>query len=613
MFPRLFRRPSHRPCRHPRRGNRLRLEVLEDRLALSTYYVAVDGNNNNSGLSPTQAFATIQHGLDTAVNPGDIVSVEGGTYKEQATFSSKGNSLHSITLSNYDGQSVILNGSGLTNSDTALDIDDASYAIVTGLTIENVQNSQDAIGATIEGTSSHITLQNDTFTNIHGLGAYGIYLNGTKDANGVQSHLSHVTLSGDTLDGIASISDPGANGTYGIWLYGPTGGTPNIQNVSVSGDQIYNITTAAGNKNDDTCGIRVEGAAAYVSLSSNVIHEINGPENLSVTSPNNGMAITIYGESATAISNLTISQNTIYDSQLGTSEALTLDGNVNGFKITSNLVHDVSNIGIDCIGGDTQFDNTTPPASVNFARHGTVSHNTVYNAHSTYGGGFAAGIYVDGGRNIVLTDNITHDNDEGLEVGAENADAIAESITVSDNLIYNNTQAGLKFGGYDASAGMVENSYFVNNTVYNNDTTLTGEGQLNISDASNCVVSNNIFDAVGNEALVDSEPAVKNGKLLSSNVQLDYNLYYTPLGANDASAFIWNNTAYSSFAAYQSGSHQDAHSIFADPQFVDASANNFALASGSPAIGAGTSKTYWYAPKNFNGQTRSLPPNIGAY
>ena len=136
---------------------------------------------------------------------------------------------------------------------------------------------------------------------------------------------------------------------------------------------------------------------------------------------------------------------------------------------------------------------------------------------------------------------------------------------------------------------------------------------MNVSDASNCVVSNNIFDAEGNEALIDSEPAVKNGQLLSSNVLLDYNLYYTPLGANDPSAFIWDNTVYKSFAAYKSGSHQDSHSLFANPEFVNASAGDFALASGSPALRAGTSQTNWYASKNFLGQTRSLPPNIGAY
>jgi hypothetical protein len=113
--------------------------------------------------------------------------------------------------------------------------------------------------------------------------------------------------------------------------------------------------------------------------------------------------------------------------------------------------------------------------------------------------------------------------------------------------------------------------------------------------------------------LIDSEPAVQNGHLLSGNIQLDYNLYYTPLGRNDPSAFIWNDTPYASFTAYRNGSHQDAHSLFADPKFVNAGTADFALAVGSSAIGAGTSKASWYAPKNFNGQTRSLPPNIGAY
>lgn len=180
-------------------------------------------------------------------------------------------------------------------------------------------------------------------------------------------------------------------------------------------------------------------------------------------------------------------------------------------------------------------------------------------------------------------------------------------------MIYHNTQAGLKFGGYASSAGMVENSYFVNNTVYNNDTKLTGEGQLCISDASNCVVSNNIFDATGKEALLDSEPDVVNGHLLSSNVQLDYNLYYTPQGSKDPSAFTWNDVAYSSFAGYKNSSKQDHHSIFADPKFTNAAAGDFELMAGSPALKAGTSQTNWFAPKNFVGQTRSLPPNIGAY
>ena len=109
-----------------------------------------------------------------------------------------------------------------------------------------------------------------------------------------------------------------------------------------------------------------------------------------------------------------------------------------------NVVHDVTNIGIDCTGGYSSID--IKWNGVAATRNGTVSGNTVYNEHCPYDHGFAAGIYVDGGQNIVLTDNVSHDNDEGLEVGAEQHDGKAMNITVSDNLLYHNTQAGLVFG-----------------------------------------------------------------------------------------------------------------------------------------------------------------------
>ncbi len=334
-----------------------------------------------------------------------------------------------------------------------------------------------------------------------------------------------------------------------------------------------------------------------MTLAGNVIHDVDGPE---------AMGITIYGTSATPVSKLTISRNQIYNCQLGMSEALTLNGNINGFQIANNLVHDVSNIGIDCIGGDTSIN--IGWSGVGIARNGTVSGNTVYNAHSSYGGGYAGGIYVDGGRAIVLTDNITHNNDIGLEVGAENAGITATGITVSNNLIYLNDKAGLAFGGYQASVGRVANCYFVNNTVWNNDTLGVGDGQLWIQDASNNVVANNIFVAVGSEVLIASYPDVAN-----TGDRLDYNLYFTSAAANDPAPFTWNNTAYSSFAAYHNGSHEDAHSHFADPRFVNAAAGDFTLMAGSPALHAGTSMRLWYAPKNFNGQTRTLPPDVGAY
>ena len=460
-----------------RRPITLRLETLEDRLALSAYYVATNGNDNNTGLSPTQAFATIQQGLDSATSPGDTVYVEGGTYRQQLNLSSSGNAQHPITLRNYNAQKVILDGSGAGNpainvqgvgnvaisgleiQDTdsggnpVIDVYNASNVTLSGLTIDNVRcgSGQQAIGITIEGNCSHVMVSNSTIRDLTGQGAYGVYVDGTTNSNGT---LSNLTITGNTVDALASSNDPGGNGTYGIWLYDPNNNMTNVRNVVISNNRVYNLTTDSRNTGDDCSGIRVEGTAANVAITGNTIHEINGPENLQVVPALNapdGMGITIYGASASPITNLTISHNTIYDNDNAWSENLTLNGNISGFQISNNLVHDVSNIGIDCIGGDSSIDINWNGVAA--ARNGTVSGNTVYNEHCPYGGGFAAGIYVDGGQNIVLTDNVSHDNDEGLEVGAELHDAKAANITVSDNLLYHNSQVGLVFGAFSRARG----------------------------------------------------------------------------------------------------------------------------------------------------------------
>jgi len=47
-----------------------------------------------------------------------------------------------------------------------------------------------------------------------------------------------------------------------------------------------------------------------------------------------------------------IDGNEVYDCDPAPSEALTLNGNVDGFQVTNNVVHDVNTIGIDAIGGE---------------------------------------------------------------------------------------------------------------------------------------------------------------------------------------------------------------------------------------------------------------------
>jgi hypothetical protein len=467
---------------------RLELERLEQRRLLSAYYVAPGGADTGPG-TLAQPFATIQHALDQATEPGDIVYVRGGTYNQQVQFNYSGAAGAPITLEAYGNEQPVLDGTGLPQDGDMV----------------------------------------------------------------LMQHVSYVSLIGFEID-----------------------------NYSV------------GNRNrDDGSGVRIDGSGTDIQVLDNTIHGIDGL---------NAMGITVYGTSVKSpLSYVTISGNTLYNLQSAPSEALTLDGNVNHFTITNNVVHDVNNIGIDMIGGEKDIN------PIYVARNGEVSGNVCYNCNSDYGGGFADGIYVDGGKNITIERNTSYQNDQGIEVGAENAGIVATGVIVRDNLIYNNDKAALVFGGYKHSVGRVNGCDFVNNTIYDNDTLEGGWGQIEINFGSHNVLTNNIIWASADDVMLDFEGGA------NTNV-IDHNLWYTADGST-AAVFVWHGNDYDGFAAYSAATHMDADSVFADPQFVSAAKTDFHLAQGSPALGAGSNVTGQFAPTDFDGVAVSSGglPAIGAF
>jgi cysteine-rich repeat protein len=315
---------------------------------------------------------------------------------------------------------------------------------------------------------------------------------------------------------------------------------------------------------NDGSGVRVIGAGSHIEILDNEIHEIRGQD---------AMGITVYGTEATAISDLVIDGNEIHHCDPFRSEALVLNANVTDFEVTNNVVRDVNNIGIDFIGGETDIN---PDPSL-VARNGVCRGNIVIRANEK-GGGYAGGIYVDGGRDIVIERNVVTGSDLGIEIGAENAGTVTSGIVVRDNFVYANDKVGIVFGGFSAGVGRVRDSFFLHNTTYGNDTLQEGFGELWIQYAEDNVIRNNIFHGTGQVPITYSE----NGNV--GNI-FDYNLWYSPAGA--ATEFVWRNTGYAGFAAFQAGSSQDANGFFADPQFVAPAAGDLHLAQTSPAINAG--------------------------
>jgi parallel beta-helix repeat protein len=296
----------------------------------------------------------------------------------------------------------------------------------------------------------------------------------------------------------------------------------------------------------DGSGIRVEGKGSHIELRNNRIHNIRGRD---------AMGITIYGTNAKeALEHIIIDGNEVYECDPARSEALTLNGNVSNFKVTNNIVRDMNNIGIDFIGGEAW---TSGDAS-KVARNGLCKGNRVFRCRSTYGGGYAAGIYVDGGRDIVIEDNIITQCDLGIEIGAENKGTVTGGIVVRNNKIFLNDKAGLVFGGYEGKAGRVKHCTFVNNLCYrNNQHREDHNGELWIQWASENEVRGNTF------AVNDSDsPLAQLDSVDAANNQITNNHYFTEAGTDDA-FFVFKGEDVNGFAAWQSATGLDAGSVFA--------------------------------------------------
>jgi hypothetical protein len=267
---------------------------------------------------------------------------------------------------------------------------------------------------------------------------------------------------------------------------------------------------------------------------------------------------------------------------------VSIDGNVRYWKVLNNEIHHNDNIGID-VAGFYGFD---PDPRTDFARDGEIRGNLVYdidatgnlayrNPDGTYSR-FAGGIYVDGGARIVIEQNVSHNNDIGLEVASENAGHASHRVIVRNNLIYRSVNVGIAIGGYDPSVGGTTDSEIVNNTLYANDTLHAGFGEFFIqSNITGCAFKNNLLYANSQGLFFSNYVPFGPG---TAPIAVDSNLYFS-MRAASGSHWMWNNTYYTGYGAYLSASQNDGHSIFSDPRFVNRGGNppNLQVLPGSPA------------------------------
>ena len=395
----------------------------------SDYYVDPLGSDRNPG-TQEKPWKTIQKAADSAL-PGSTVFIREGIYYERIRMNVSGNKEKgAITFTNFNGESVIIDGSRSKADEQAelILIENQSHIRLVGLEITNNTNSDEQYFVT-------------------GISVWG-------EGEGVE-------ISDCKIHRIAFSNSEKKNGAAAIAVFGTNGSMP-IKDLRIDGNQIWEIKS-------------------------------------------------------------------------GTAEAVFLSGNVKDFRITGNEIHDTDNTGLavrgdDSIGGKP----VCTPEENNRARNGLIAGNWL-TGNSTAGNPFysdrkfsAAGILVDGAKDVEIAYNTCRENDIGIMVTSEKKDKLCSGILVRDNLIFNNLSSGLRVGGSELDKGWATQSKFRNNTLYQNDTKGLGSGEISISKSRDLSFTGNIIYTGGKNLAVS---AGNFDKEYCYNLNFNYNLYYGPGGA----------------------------------------------------------------------------------
>jgi hypothetical protein len=324
-------------------------------------------------------------------------------------------------------------------------------------------------------------------------------------------------------------------------------------------------------------GIYVHGADDHVSITGNHVHDLGNDNQTMGSFDINAHGIAAYGDDAAhPISDLTISKNTVDHLTLGASESVVVNGNVDGWSITGNDIHDNDNIGIDAIGYEGTLGGTNRYTDLNRARNGVISGNHVSYIRSQGNPAYyedgswcncADGIYVDGGTHIVIRDNVVLGNDIGIEVAAENGRGSADHVQVRSNDIENSLYVGLTTGGYcdgasdcgDVKTGKSYDNLFLGNTLRNNNKLNDGSPEILIQFyAHDDVFRDNTVTATNDAGALIGTVARAEADNVSGHNTSDGNTFV--VSGSTKVSFGWLGKTYSSFAAYQKATGQDLHS-----------------------------------------------------
>jgi len=378
---------------------------------------------------------------------------------------------------------------------------------------------------------------------------------------------SHITLKaarGQTpvLDGKGITPPDGSSGM--IEIRDSTDIT--VQGLTVTGYRTESIDKMP-------IGIYVTGSGSGIALRGNHVHHLGNDNGTLGSYDINAHGIAIYGRNAkTSISDVHVVGNELDHLVLGASESLVVNGNVDGWWITDNNIHDNNNIGIDAIGFEPTISGAARFTDVNRARNGVIARNTVSRIISEGNPSYyedgewcncADGIYVDGGLSIEITKNRVEASDIGIEVASEWAKGSTNDISVTGNRVTQSRYTGVAIGGYDQDRGEAYDITVEGNFLRDNNTLDDGSPEMLVQyDVHDTTITNNVIESTKKTEplmLFRNEPAGSAAQ--NAGVVLDNNRYVGRVAPGEET-YGWNGVAVQGLTAYQAVSGQDASSTY---------------------------------------------------
>ncbi|WP_080875403.1 right-handed parallel beta-helix repeat-containing protein [Oceanobacillus timonensis] len=345
-------------------------------------YVAVDGSDRNEG-TLERPFQTIAKASAEA-EAGTTVYIREGTYKEPLVVQHSGTEHKPITFQAYEEEEVILDGENLNAADgnLALVVLEGKNDInIEGLTFKNVTTGimdETVMGIFITGSSSHITVKNNTVQGIktwhkegngHGIAVYGT--DSMKDINIIDNIVEDlklgtsesIVLNGD-IDGFAVDGNTiQYSDNIGIDLIGYEGVANNpaadyVRNGTVQNNTVHHVSSFTNPAYDgeySAAAIYVDGGKDIlikknelyendIGIEATSEHAGKYAENIQMTDnliSNNfytGIAIGGYDEERGGTRNTLMMNNTLYHNDMKDLDGgqLLLQYNVHDNEIKEN-------------------------------------------------------------------------------------------------------------------------------------------------------------------------------------------------------------------------------------------------------------------------------------